>query len=65
MRMRELDLKQGRAQNFLDPEKKKSSSANSTSSMRTPVAHTRLQGMLTGAPVLCFRGVILDLTRDD
>ena len=28
----------------------------------TPLAHTRLQGMLTGAPVLCIWGVILDLT---
>ena len=27
----------------------------------TPLAHTRLQGMLTGAPVLCIWGVILDL----
>jgi len=30
----------------------------------TPLAHTRLQGMLTGAPVLCIWGVILDLTWD-
>ena len=29
----------------------------------TPLAHTRLQGMLTGAPVLCIWGVILDLTH--
>ena len=29
----------------------------------TPLAHTRLQGMLTGAPVLCIWGVILDLTN--
>ena len=28
----------------------------------TPPAHTRLKGMLTGAPVLCVWGVILDLT---
>jgi len=31
----------------------------------TPLAHTRLQGMLTGAPVLCIWGVILDLTKTE
>ena len=30
----------------------------------TPLAHTRLQGMLTGAPVLCIWGVILDLSLE-
>jgi len=29
----------------------------------TPLAHTRLQGMLTGAPVLCIWGVTLDLVH--